>query len=78
MGHARMPVPHAAEFVLVQFAFGIEIGVHRPAARRQIKLFDFARPGIVIEVGADLDDMIADEIRYFLAILQAIVLPIEW
>jgi len=61
MRQAARAVPDTAKLVLVQPAGRVQGGLHRAAAQRQLHLTDLFGPGVVVEVGADLDDVVADE-----------------
>ncbi len=75
MWHSRRPVPDAAELVLMQLTGRVQVGVHRPAAGGQIELLDLGGPRVVVEVRADLDDVVAQEIGDFFAVRQPVVVP---
>ena len=61
VGQPAGAVPHTAELVGVQTTGRIHSRLHRPAAESQLHLPDLAGPRVVVEVGTDLDDVIADE-----------------
>ena len=71
--HARAPVPDAAKLVHVQLAGRVQVGVNGAAAGGQVELFDLAGPRVVVEVGADLDHVVAEEIGDFFAVFQPIM-----
>ena len=73
MRQAVAAIPHAAELVGVQQPLVIGVGVHRPAAGGQLHLAHVGGPGIIVEVGADLDDVLPDERHRLMMIAQAVM-----
>ena len=66
-------IPHAAELVGVQQPFVVSVGVHRPAAGGQFDLAHVGGPGVIVEVGADLHDVLTDERHRLVVIAQAVI-----
>ena len=73
MRQAVAAIPHAAELVGVQQPFMVGVGMHRPAAGGQLHLAHVGGPGIIVEVGADLDDVLADERHRLMMIAQTVM-----
>ena len=74
MRQAAAAVPHAAELVGVQLAFVLVGSVCTgPPLGVSSTLPDVGGPGVVVEVGADLDDVLADEGHRRVMVGQAVI-----